>query len=105
VVQLINDLSEDDLDRDLNFKKLEENRYLVLNSCYVKGVYVYKNDQLRTEGIKEADLIKSIKLLKKAFGSKRFNLIFYHLDDHIVKQFNPNFIKSLSWNLEAKPQI
>lgn len=105
VLQLINDLSADDLDRDLNFKKLEENRYLVLNSCFIKGIYVYKNDQLRTEGIKEADLMKSVKLLKKAFGSKSFNLIFYHLDDHIVKQFKPNLIKSLSWNLQAKPQI
>ena len=84
---------------------MEENRYLVLNSCFIKGIYVYKNDQLRTEGIKEADLTKSMKLLKKAFGSKSFNLIFYHLDDHIVKQFKPNLIRTLSGNNQAIPQI
>jgi hypothetical protein len=97
VVQLINDLSTEDLDRDLNFKKIEENRYLVLKSCYVKGIYVYKNDQLRTEGIKQEDLTNAMKLLTKTFGSKQFNLIYYHLDDYVITRFNHEQLKKISY--------
>ena len=96
VVQLINDLSAKELETNNNFKLTEQNRYIVTNSCYINGIYVYKNDQIRLEGIVADDLKQSVQLLKKAFAKKDFNLIFYHLDDYIVKSFNQQLLKSLS---------
>jgi len=96
VVRLINDLTAADLNVDENFKRIAENRYLVVKSCYLKGIYVYQNDQLRLEGIEEKDLEQSMKLLKKAFGSKRFNLIYYHLDDYVLNRFNADLLKKIS---------
>jgi hypothetical protein len=46
-------LTAADLNVDENFKRIAENRYLVVKSCYLKGIYVYQNDQLRLEGIEE----------------------------------------------------
>jgi hypothetical protein len=96
IIQLINDVSEADFIKNENFQSLGDNKFKVLKSSYLKGIYIYKNDIIRLESVKSEDLTESIKILKKAFGKKRFNLIFYHLDDYIVKCFNPETLKKLA---------
>lgn len=98
IVQIINDISEKDLKKNTNFVLSSKNMYKALNSCYVNGSYIYKNDNIRFENISNELLEKSMKMLRKAFGNKDFELIFYHLDGYILNSFESSFLKELAKN-------
>jgi hypothetical protein len=95
IVQLINDASEAELEASEHFEKIGQGRYKVLKSTYLNGLYVYKNDELRIERVEVEDLKQSMKMLKKAMKNKDFELIFYHLDDYILKKFSAQTLNSL----------
>jgi hypothetical protein len=97
-VQLINDISEADLTNNSNFTQIEPAIFKVINSNYLKGIYLYKNDKIRLESISEKDLKESVKILRKAFGNKPFDIIYYHLDDYIVQRYDKATIKSILEN-------
>lgn len=95
ILQLINDVSIAHLNNKENFEAIGNNKYRVLKSHYLKGIYIYKNDIIRLENIAADDLKKSMQMLRNAFKDKKFDVIFYHLEDYIVRDFNPKLLKTI----------
>ncbi len=87
MVQLMNQLGETDLQDESRFLKIEENRFELLKSTYLKGHYLYEGDQIRLEFISGALLQKTADLLSPLVQNQELNVIFYHLDSTIVKTY------------------
>lgn len=96
IIQLINDVSYVDLEKNANFTKIDKDRFKALNSDYLNGIYIYKNDEIRIESVTIKDLKEALKMLRQAFGpKKKFEVIFYHLDNYIIENYNANTLQDL----------
>ncbi len=78
--RIINSLDENDVRDSTRFIKIGENRFEVLKSTYLKGYYLYQNDQIRLEKVEASQLQNAAILLSEQIQNPELNLIFYHLD-------------------------
>ncbi|WP_418185943.1 hypothetical protein ACNSOS_03415 [Aliarcobacter vitoriensis] len=67
----------DQEDFSINFEKIDENRYKVLNSHYFKGKYIYKDDILRFESVNEDDLKIALNDFLNLTKNRFDEIIFY----------------------------
>ncbi|RBQ29035.1 hypothetical protein [Aliarcobacter vitoriensis] len=67
----------DQEDFSINFEKIDENRYKVLNSHYFKGKYIYKDDILRFESVNEDDLKIALNDFLNLSKNRFDEIIFY----------------------------
>lgn len=74
-ISLFEGVSKEELKN--NFEELKNNRYLVKKSHYFKGKYIYKDDILRLEEVKEEELIKAFKAFKELSKNYFNEVIFY----------------------------
>ncbi|MFT3680911.1 MAG: hypothetical protein QM791_11600 [Ferruginibacter sp.] len=80
VVQLLNKINDTHFNRDSNFIYNNNNQFLVKQSCFKAGYYFIKNDIVKLETIKQADLFNMADDIKK-YSKKSFqHIIFYDLD-------------------------
>jgi hypothetical protein len=98
IQQIINDISVNDLKDKSLYERITENEFKVLKSTYLNGIYIYKNDIIKLENIREADLKTAIGMLKKVFKPKKFDFIFYHLHDNILNTYKKDIISKLTSN-------
>ncbi|MBF7070563.1 hypothetical protein [Aliarcobacter butzleri] len=76
-ISLFEGVEEKDFNND--FKKLENNRYKVLNSHYFKGRYIYKDDIFRLENSNEQDIKIALKDFLDLSKNRYDEVIFYTL--------------------------
>ena len=95
VVQLLNNLSESDLEENADLVQQENNYFEVKKSTYINDQYVYKGDQIRFESVQSAQLKKASQMLDEVMKDSNYNLIFYHLDEKVLSSYSPQFLKSL----------
>ncbi|MDQ8003636.1 MAG: hypothetical protein REI64_02485 [Pedobacter sp.] len=57
---------------------------------------LYKNDEIRLEESKFEDIKQSAVYLSKYFNSKSLNLLFYHLDEPTLKNFNTHELEEIA---------
>ena len=87
MIRLINDLRETDLADLSRFQKIEENRFQVLQSTYLEGHYLYKNDLIRLEKNSKSELSEAAEILFPKFDTN-FEVIFYHLNENNLHDFS-----------------
>lgn len=88
IVNLIPEVTVEVLAADSLMEKSGENRVKVTQSHYFRGVYLYKDDQLRLERVTQADLEKAADLLADYEPENGFRrLIFYHLSESIAQNY------------------
>ena len=87
MIQLINNLSVQELKGSKRFLKLDENRFKVLESTYLNACYLYQDDQIRLEQVSTAQLIQAAKLLAAHVKPIDRSISFYHLDTTVIKHY------------------
>jgi hypothetical protein len=94
-VHLSNALTDSDLIDSLSYRKLDSNRYQVLESTYLKSYYCYEGDEIRLEKASISQLKEAVNLLSKHLKKEKRRLCFYHLDNEILKHFPDQTLKEL----------
>ena len=87
MIQLINQLQAEELSDSTRFLQEATKKWVVLKSTYLNGLYLYKGDFIRLEQVAVEDLETSITLLHPYFEGKKFDLIFYHLEESIIRRY------------------
>jgi len=88
MIKLITEITPETLADSTRFVKEGENRYHLLKSTYINGIYLYKGDWLRTEGVTPEALKKAALLLQKNRKKSFANLTYYHLDSVAINRFS-----------------
>ena len=96
MIRLINDLRETDLTDSSRYQKIEENRFQVLQSTYLEGHYLYKNDLIRLEKISKSELSEAAEILFPKFDTN-FEVIFYHLNENNLHDFSVEDLEEIIW--------
>lgn len=103
MIRLINELDPKHLRDTSRFQWIDDTHFLVIQSTYLTGYYLYEGDQIRIESSQLADLIAAVDLLRDNFTLKNFTLAYYHLDAPITERFSYADLSSLIEQFE-RPQ-
>lgn len=95
MIKLLNQLEETELALEHRFAKMEEHRYEVLESGYLRGHYLYSGDWIRLETVPFASLKESATLLKKVLKKNDLSISFYHLDTAVIKNYSYEQLESV----------
>ena len=95
VVKLINGLTNDDFFPScepqnfvpLPIKKINSNRFEILENMYVKGFYLYKNDEIRLENTPLSILTETTDILAQNLDNQPLTIAFFHLDSVLLKRY------------------
>ena len=87
MIKLLNQLSATALADNQRFIKINKNHWEVIKSTYLNGVYLYNGDKIRLEKVGKEQLKVAANLLQKRLKKTNRNIIFYHLDSTVVRQF------------------
>jgi hypothetical protein len=97
VVQLINHLDTQLLADEQRFRKVKKHHYNVLESHYLNGFYIYKNDQIRLESVSKEILEQSAQLLNQQIQQDTLlNVTYYHLDSTVLEDFSIQNIQAIN---------
>ncbi len=84
VVKLINNLTKDELQYPPQyFIEKKDNHFEVLKNTYLKGFYLYKDDEIRIENTDSRQvniLQKAADIIAQNINNQQLTIIFYHLD-------------------------
>nr|WP_319397394.1 hypothetical protein [uncultured Carboxylicivirga sp.] len=78
------------------FKKMDQNRFVVLISGYFQGLYLYKGDELRVDAVSSADIEKGLQMFKKYTDVNPKRILFYHLNKNLTQQYTYDDFKKFS---------
>jgi len=95
-IRLINSSLKDDiLSHSQHFKMLSKNTFSVIKDTLYHGFYIAEGYTLKTENTSEQSIIESYNIIKNS-KLKTENIIFYHLDGSITKEYDiSKIIKAL----------
>jgi hypothetical protein len=80
-VKIINNLSKEDLQQTPQyFQQNSDNRFILLKNQYLKGLYLYENDEIRLEAPPLSILRSAATFLAQNIKNKELTVAFYHLD-------------------------
>jgi len=74
-----------------HFEKTGDNNYKVTKDTLFKGYYLSPGYRFKIERLKEKDIIESYKIVKESKLDVS-DVIFYHLDDSVLKTIDLNYI-------------
>lgn len=95
LVKLINNLDSSKLVGDNRFTQIKDNYWQVAKSTYFDAYYLYQGDIIRLESVTFAQLQEAAFLLKKNFPLIDRTIVFYHLDETILKDFEINQLEQV----------
>lgn len=84
MIKLLPDIRKTDLEQ---FKRIEQDRYLVEESTYFAQQYLYQGDLIRYEPIHPDSLLKAAHLLSESIENSNLTVGFYHLGDHSFENY------------------
>lgn len=87
-------LKFEDLQVETKFLKTVNGLYVVQTDLPEFGLY--KNDEIRFEASKFADIKESAVYLSKYLSDKPINLLFYHLDELTLKKFDTHELEEIN---------
>ena len=90
-VKLINGLTASDLD-EIRFKQISENRYEVLEDCFLNGLYVNKGYVVEIEQVTPSLLRSAIQYLDDKL-KKEYNIVYFHLSKGFLKRYKIDELK------------
>ena len=88
-IKLINGVRKATIDaRPDYYQPTKDGIYCILQSHYINGVWVNKDYELKVEEVSPETLLEAAKLLRKKLRKENREIIFYHLDKEIIKQYS-----------------
>lgn len=90
-IKLINGLTHNDLNI-IKFKKISENRYKVLEDCFINGLYINKGYTIEIEQISPTLLRNAIEYLDNKI-QKDYNIVYYHLSKGFLNRYTIDELK------------
>lgn len=87
LIKLINNLEASALADSSRFTPLGPARYRVRESTYLAGYYLYRDDEIRLEGVDSTALLTAAEQWRYYAGAPTRRVIFYHLDSVVLKSF------------------
>lgn len=90
-IKLINGLTHNDLD-SVRFKRISENRYKVLEDCFINGLYINKGYTIEIEQISPTLLRNAIEYLDNKI-QKDYNIVYYHLSKGFLNRYTIDELK------------
>lgn len=100
--KLINNLSEMELNDTFTFKQVEQNRFMVDQSTYLNGHYLYEGDEIRLEKSELQDITYAAKALSSINNEDPLNVSMYHLDPNTLKNYTHGNLQNVFKQLEKK---
>ena len=95
-IKLINGVRQATIDAQPGYyMQTGEGVYRILQSHYLKGIWVNKDYELKVEEVSLATLQEAAKLLRKKLPKENREIIFYHLDEDILKQYPTEQLKNI----------
>lgn len=87
--QIINELHTNELQRNTrDFYKLAPNRFKVMNNCYVRGVYLYANDEIRIDELSTQTIEKAATIINQKLKTDSITVSLFHLDTAILRYYS-----------------
>ena len=90
-IKLINGLTHNDLNI-IKFKRISENRYKVLEDCFINGLYINKGYTIEIEQITPTLLRNAIEYLDNKI-QKDYNIVYYHLSKGFLNRYTIDELK------------
>lgn len=90
-IKLINGLIHNDLNI-IKFKRISENRYKVLEDCFINGLYINKGYTIEIEQISPTLLRNAIEYLDNKI-QKDYNIVYYHLSKGFLNRYTIDELK------------
>ena len=88
-IKLINGVRKATIDaRPDYYQPTKDGIYCILQSHDINGVWVNKDYELKVEEVSPETLLEAAKLLRKKLRKENREIIFYHLDKEIIKQYS-----------------
>jgi hypothetical protein len=109
-VKIINNLSKNELlgdpsreNRDFvpqqnetYFQQKSDNRFVLLKNQYLKGLYLYENDEIRIEDTPLSNLRSAATFLSEHIKNKQLTVAFYHLDSVTLQQYRYEDLENIT---------
>lgn len=92
-IKLISRIRKEQLDSIPNFKKIDDNRYLVQESETYFGTFFKKEDIVKIESISAKQIEEMIADLSEVMKEKPSEIIFYDFDRTNIKSYEDEFFK------------
>ena len=70
------------------YSKKSENTYQILQSHYLRGMWINKGYELKVEEISLETLSEAAKTLRRKLKNEKREIIFYHLDEEILQRYS-----------------
>ena len=110
VVKLINNLTKNELQQTPQyfpegmpsaeyFKEKKENHFEVLKNTYLKGFYLYKDDEIRIENAdsQQVDILeKAADIIAQNINNQSLTIIFYHLDSVTLQRIRYEELENIT---------
>lgn len=77
------------------YKKKQNGIYEILESHYLRGIWVNKGYELKIEEVSPQTLQEAAKILRKKLKKEDREVIFYHLDEEILKRYSPETLQNI----------
>ena len=104
VVKLINNLTKDEMQYPPQyFKEKKENHFEVLKNTYLKGFYLYKDDEIRIENTDSRQvniLQKAADIISQNIDNQQLTIIFYHLDSVTLQRIRYEELENITHRFE-----
>lgn len=95
-IKLINKVCIADVaDHPQYYKKKQNGIYEVLQSHYLRGTWINKGYELKIEEVSPQTLQEAARTLRKKLKKEHREVIFYHLDEDILKRYSPETLQNI----------
>jgi hypothetical protein len=94
VVNLLHELPTEELYDSSLFKNKISNMFQACKGHYLRGVYIYPDDQIRLESVSLDQLYQLSMLLKENMGNQSFDIIFFHLEPTVEARYGFSNLRS-----------
>lgn len=99
-VKIINNLSKKELlatpQYATYFHQNSDNRFVLLKNQYLKGLYLYENDEIRIEDTPLSNLRSAATFLAQNIKNKQLTVAFYHLDSVTLQQYRYEDLENIT---------
>jgi hypothetical protein len=99
-VKIINNLSKKELLKtpqyDSLFHQNTDNHFVLLKNQYLKGLYLYENDDIRIEEVPLSNLKLAASFLSQNIKNQQLTVAFYHLDSATLQQYRYEDLENIS---------
>lgn len=99
-VKIINNLSKKELLNTPQYKTLfqqnADNHFVLLKNQYLKGLYLFENDDIRIEEVPLSNLRLAASFLSQHIKNQQLTVAFYHLDSATLQQYRYEDLENIA---------